>query len=91
MFVTGKRQLALVKSLGFERQAAKIQKIAYKDKDKEMAIAESESKIVTLAGVEHQNMEGVLATARAEDHAEYVAALPSSLKEQVRHSLRKKK
>jgi len=43
------------------------------------------------AGVEHQNMEGVLATARAEDHAKYVAALPSSIKEQVRHSLRKKK
>ena len=46
---------------------------------------------VTIAGVEHQNMEGVLATARAEDHAKYVAALPGSLKEQVRHSLRKKK
>ena len=36
-------------------------------------------------------MEGVLATARAEEHAKYVAALPSSLREQVRHSLREKK
>ena len=46
---------------------------------------------VSLLDVEHQNMEGVLATARAEDHACYVETLPQTLKEQVRHSLRKKK
>ena len=43
------------------------------------------------AEVQHQNMEGVLATARSEDHALYVAELPQSLKEQVKHSLKKKK
>jgi len=43
------------------------------------------------AGVQHQNMEGVLATARSDDHAQYVLELPHSLKEQVRHSLKKKK
>lgn len=41
--------------------------------------------------VQHQNMEGVLATARSEDHALYVTELPQSLKEQVKHSLKKKK
>ena len=41
--------------------------------------------------VQHQNMEGVLATARREDHALYVAELPQRLKEQVKHSLKKKK
>jgi len=41
--------------------------------------------------VEHQNMEGVLATARSQDHAIYVGELPQALKEQVKHSLRKKK
>ena len=43
------------------------------------------------SGVQHQNMEGVLATARSEDHAQYVLELPQSLKEQVKHSLKKKK
>ena len=43
------------------------------------------------SGVQHQNMEGVLATARSEDHAQYVEELPQSLKEQVKHSLKKKK
>jgi len=41
--------------------------------------------------VQHQNMEGVLATARSDIHALYVAELPQSLKEQVKHSLKKKK
>jgi len=41
--------------------------------------------------VQHQNMEGVLATARTEDHQWYVDKLPQSLKEQVKHSLKKKK
>ena len=43
------------------------------------------------SGVQHQNMEGVLATARREDHAQYVEELPQSLREQVKHSLKKKK
>jgi len=42
------------------------------------------------AGVEHVNMEGVLATAREQDHAWYVEALPQTIKDQVKHSLRKK-
>jgi len=41
--------------------------------------------------VQHQNMEGVLATARSEDHQWYVDKLPQTLKEQVKHSLKKKK
>jgi len=41
--------------------------------------------------VQHQNMEGVLATARSDIHALYVAELPQSLKEQVKHSLKKTK
>ena len=43
------------------------------------------------AGVEHVNMEGVLATAREADHAWYVETLPQTVKDQVKHSLRKKK
>ena len=43
------------------------------------------------AGVEQVNMEGVLATARLADHAWYVETLPQTVKDQVKHSLRKKK
>jgi len=43
------------------------------------------------SAVQHQNMEGVLATARLEDHQWYVDQLPQTLKEQVKNSLKKKK
>lgn len=43
------------------------------------------------AGVEQVNMEGVLATGREQDHAWYVETLTQNIKDQVKHSLRKKK
>eukprot|EP00088_Acartia_fossae_P015237 TRINITY_DN18317_c0_g1_i2.p1 TRINITY_DN18317_c0_g1~~TRINITY_DN18317_c0_g1_i2.p1 ORF type:complete len:110 (+),score=25.28 TRINITY_DN18317_c0_g1_i2:1-330(+) len=40
--------------------------------------------------VEHRNMDGVLATAIADDHAWYIQNIPQDVKDKVKDSLRKK-
>jgi len=42
------------------------------------------------ASVEHRNTQGVLATAKAEDHAWYLDVIPQEIKDKVKDSLRKK-